>query len=218
MAIDNGSRIKEARVAAGLSQKALAEAVEGVTATDISKAERGIKELSPEQLASIKKVLKMDEEAQAPLTDAEKELLELYRSADDGRQQIVMFMLQGGKLDPTFIAMLPELIKGIDSAELLTSAKEFLLGANVGELLGYLNNFIDFKKVGNSIGQFRNQFGSTEQTVPADDAAVGNCAPWGGKGFSTSLLAFTYFYSSSIYILLLSFYFWLCRTDIKPNR
>ena len=33
-----------------------------------------------------------------------------------------------------------------------------------------------------------------------------------------SLLTFTLIYSLSIYILLLSFYFWLVRTDIKPEE
>ena len=45
--------IKEARNAAGMSQKELAAAVPGVSATDISKAERGLIELSPEQLQAI---------------------------------------------------------------------------------------------------------------------------------------------------------------------
>ena len=38
------------------------------------------------------------------------------------------------------------------------------------------------------------------------------------KAGAGSLLAFTYFYSMSIYILLLSFYFWQIRTDIKPEK
>ena len=40
MAKQDGAKIKEARAAAGLSQKALAEKAGCVTATDISKAER----------------------------------------------------------------------------------------------------------------------------------------------------------------------------------
>ena len=46
---EDGIRLKEARTAAGLSQAALAEAA-GVSAAAISKAERGIKELTAEQL------------------------------------------------------------------------------------------------------------------------------------------------------------------------
>lgn len=50
-----GALIKEARTAAGLSQAALAELVEGVSASDISKAERGEKELSAAALKAIAK-------------------------------------------------------------------------------------------------------------------------------------------------------------------
>ena len=39
-----------------------------------------------------------------------------------------------------------------------------------------------------------------------------------GKEVPGSFLAFTYFYSVTIYIMLLSFYFWLWRTDIKPEK
>ena len=50
-----GALIKEARTAAGLSQAALAELVDGVSASDISKAERGEKELSAAALKAIAK-------------------------------------------------------------------------------------------------------------------------------------------------------------------
>ena len=232
MIIESGTRIKEARKAAGMSQESLAKATEGVTVKDISGAERGIKELTPEKLDAIAKTLDVAPEsllaaevetsaeltaAETELTAAEKELLELYRGADANRQRMVMLLLKGEKLDPDFIAALPELIKGIDLSELLSSAKDFLLGANIGELLGYVNNFVDLKKIGGSIGQLKSQFGNNKQPTPEGDAAADACIPQGGKEISTPLLAFTYFYSSSIYILLLSFYFWLWRTDIKPE-
>ena len=51
-----GTLIKEARVSAGMTQKELAEAVDGVSASSISKAERGVKELTPEQLQKIAEV------------------------------------------------------------------------------------------------------------------------------------------------------------------
>ncbi len=35
---------------------------------------------------------------------------------------------------------------------------------------------------------------------------------------SVPLLAFTFFYSVAIYILMLSFYFWQWRKDIKPKK
>ena len=50
-----GTLIKEARSKAGLSQTALAAMVEGVSASDIGKAERGEKQLSQEALRAIAK-------------------------------------------------------------------------------------------------------------------------------------------------------------------
>ena len=52
-----GTLIKEARTAAGLSQTALAEKVDGVSASDIGKAERGEKELTQAQLKAVAKAL-----------------------------------------------------------------------------------------------------------------------------------------------------------------
>ena len=51
-----GELIKEARTAAGFTQTALAAKIKGVTAADISKAERGEKELTKEQLKTIAKL------------------------------------------------------------------------------------------------------------------------------------------------------------------
>ena len=51
-----GDLIKEARTSAGLTQTALAGKIKGLTASDISKAERGEKELTKEQLKSIAKI------------------------------------------------------------------------------------------------------------------------------------------------------------------
>ncbi|MBO6052635.1 MAG: helix-turn-helix transcriptional regulator [Clostridia bacterium] len=51
-----GDLIKEARTDAGLTQTALAGKIKGLTASDISKAERGEKELTKDQLKSIAKI------------------------------------------------------------------------------------------------------------------------------------------------------------------
>lgn len=56
MAVKNvGTLIREARMAKGLSQEKLASGIDGLTASDISKAERGDKELSQAQLRAIAK-------------------------------------------------------------------------------------------------------------------------------------------------------------------
>ena len=62
-----GELIKEARTNAGLSQTALAGQVDGVTASDIGKAERGEKELSQ---AALKQIAKATGVTQKSLLDA----------------------------------------------------------------------------------------------------------------------------------------------------
>lgn len=51
-----GAQIKKARLDAGLTQEKLAQKVGGVTAQDISKAERGVLELETETIKKIAKV------------------------------------------------------------------------------------------------------------------------------------------------------------------
>ncbi len=36
--------------------------------------------------------------------------------------------------------------------------------------------------------------------------------------FSSSFFAFTFFYAIVFYLSAISFYFWLARTDIKPEK
>ena len=99
MAKQDGAKIKEARAAAGLSQKELAEKAGCVTATDISKAERDLKELTPEQLEAVAQALGVTQESltDAPpvLSDAEIELLNLYKSADPDTQNAAAAVLKG---------------------------------------------------------------------------------------------------------------------------
>ena len=69
MANKVGALIKEARTGAGLTQEQLAKKVDGVTASDISKAERGEKELTQTQLKMIAKATGV---TQASLLNAAK--------------------------------------------------------------------------------------------------------------------------------------------------
>ena len=69
MANKVGALIREARTGAGLTQEQLAKKVDGVTASDISKAERGEKELTQTQLKQIAKATGM---TQASLLNAAK--------------------------------------------------------------------------------------------------------------------------------------------------
>lgn len=118
MAKKVGELIRKARTDAGLTQEKLAKKVDGVTASDISKAERGEKELSQ---AALKQIAKATGVTQASLLDAakssgktssasgkktssgtsvkvtaaEKKLLELYRKADTDTKKEAIRVLSG---------------------------------------------------------------------------------------------------------------------------
>ena len=64
-----GTLIKEARVDAGLTQEQLARKISGLSASDISQAERGLADLTQEQL---KKIAKVTGVTQASLLNAAK--------------------------------------------------------------------------------------------------------------------------------------------------
>ena len=70
MAKKLGTLLKEARTGAGLTQEALAKKVDGVSASDISKAERNEKELTQTQLKQIAKACGV---TQSSLLNAGKE-------------------------------------------------------------------------------------------------------------------------------------------------
>lgn len=112
-----GNLIKEARTEAGFTQEQLARKISGLSATDISEAERGLKDLTQEQL---KKIAKATGVTQASLLDAargtgktssstasktsmkvtatEKRLVELYREADSDTKKSVLSLLRGNSI------------------------------------------------------------------------------------------------------------------------
>lgn len=109
-----GALIKEARTAAGLTQEKLARLVDGLSASDLGKAERDEKELTKEQLKSIAKATGVTQKSlleaaeggtSSPkstakssdfaLTAAEKKLVELYRKADAATKKKVVNLLKG---------------------------------------------------------------------------------------------------------------------------
>ena len=108
-----GTLIKEARTEAGLTQEQLARKISGLSAADISAAERHQKDLTQEQL---KKIAKATGVTQASLLNAakgtsakkttssktsmqvtatEKRLVQLYRDADSDTKKKVMNLLKG---------------------------------------------------------------------------------------------------------------------------
>ena len=114
-----GTLIREARTEAGLTQAQLAKEVAGLTASDISKAERGEKDLTQAQLKAIAKATGVSQASllNAPkggsasstststsssgnsvkVTAAEKKLLTLYRKADDKTKEAVLKLLEEEK-------------------------------------------------------------------------------------------------------------------------
>ena len=123
-----GDLIKEARTNAGLTQEALAKKIKGVSASDISKAERGEMELTQAVLKEIAKITGVTQKSllEAPkgatkktssssskktsssstkktekleLTSTEKSLVKYYRAADSNTKKAAMALLKGEKPD-----------------------------------------------------------------------------------------------------------------------
>lgn len=115
MGTNTGARIRQARTGAKLTQAALGEAI-GLSAAEISKAERGELQLSQAKLKAIAKatgvtqasLLSGDREATATsksegstvkLSAAEKKLVKLFRSATDEQKSDALRILNGEKTE-----------------------------------------------------------------------------------------------------------------------
>ena len=193
MSIQIGSLIKEARTSAGLSQKALAEKVEGLSASTLGKAERGEAELTPEQLKAIAEATGIAPETlitgapeAKPLTD--EEVLGLFKAADPSMQQAAVSLLKGEQPQaPNPMAMIMKMLQN-------------------GDVMNKLKGFMS-SDTGKSIMKgAKNIFGGENNNERY------------GRSMSVPLMAFTFFYTISHYVMLLSFYFWLWRKDIKPEK
>ena len=119
MAKKVGTLIKEARTNAGLTQEQLARKVKGLSASDISKAERGEKELTQAALKEIAKATVVTQKSlldaakgsgttkkkssssaakkSMQLTAAERKLVEAYRDADSDTKKAALAFLKGEK-------------------------------------------------------------------------------------------------------------------------
>ena len=139
-----GELIKEARTNAGLSQEALARKIDGLSASDVGKVERGEKDLSQALLKEIAKATGVTQKSllEAPknisaktssaktsaakkttaakkdadtLTAAEKKLVELYRAADADTKKTAVAILKGEKPEDTgVLSSLLNLVGGSD--------------------------------------------------------------------------------------------------------
>ena len=108
-----GTLIKEARTEAGLTQEQLARRIAGLSASDISQAERHQKNLTQEQLKQIAKITGVtqasllnaarDTSAKKPagakssmqVTATERRLVELYRKATTEERKDALKALKG---------------------------------------------------------------------------------------------------------------------------
>lgn len=114
-----GTLIKEARTNAGMTQEQLARRIAGVSASDISLAERGKIDLTQAQLKQIAKVTGVTQasllnaakstkkttstkkstssssKVSIKVTATEKRLVELYRAADSDTRKAAMKVLRG---------------------------------------------------------------------------------------------------------------------------
>ena len=109
-----GNLIKEARTEAGLTQEQLARRIAGVSASDISQAERGLKDLTQEQLKQIARITGVTQaslleaakgskkttsspaaKTSMRVTATEKRLVELYREADSKTKKAALKLLRG---------------------------------------------------------------------------------------------------------------------------
>ena len=108
-----GTLIKEARTEAGLTQEQLARRISGLSANDISLAERHQKNLTQDQLKQIAKITgvtqaslleaakgssgskKTASKSSMQVTAAERKLVELYRAADPDTRKDALKVLKG---------------------------------------------------------------------------------------------------------------------------
>ena len=156
MASKVGKLIKEARTNAEMTQEQLARKISGLSASDISKAERGEKELTQEQLKKIAKVTGVTQKSlldaakgtatkktttktaekkpKTPtnagitmrVTSTEKKLIEYYRLADSDTKKAATRVLKGESND-----LMTSILGGKDTNDVAD-----LLGEAIGSLLG----------------------------------------------------------------------------------
>lgn len=137
-----GQLIKEARTDAGMTQTELARKVKGVTANDISKAERGEKMVSQESLKLIAKATgvtqkslldaykadgwgnsssssssssskKSSSKSKIEVTSAEKKLVEYYRAADTKTKKAAVKLLKGEKDNSIFDTIIDNAVSAL---------------------------------------------------------------------------------------------------------
>ena len=141
-----GNLIKEARTDAGLTQEQLARKISGLSASEISAAERGVGDLTQEQLKKIAKITGVTQasllnaakgstskkssssaaKSSMQVTATERKLVEAYRKASAAEKKAAMEALKGtGSLaEELFEAVLDS----VDTEKILESVLDGVLG------------------------------------------------------------------------------------------
>ena len=240
MANVSGTLLKKARLAADLTQKELADAVEGISPQDISKAERGIADLTPEQLNAVADVLgttaeelTASEDTGASAEDTLSDIVPEYpqeeaataeeSEACDGIEQKTSD--EPGTVPEAEDKTIIDLYRAADPARqkaaisVLKGEKQVcpdIMSMFAGMMSG-MNSGDLMKKMNTFINSETGKSIMNTVKSMAANAASAKGEP-NEKAIFASLPTFTYLYSVTIYTLFLSFYFWQIRTDIKPEK
>ena len=141
-----GNLIKEARTEAGLTQEQLARKIAGLSTSEISAAERGVGDLTQDQLKKIAKATGVTQasllnaakgsssssskkstasKSSMQVTAAEKKLVELYRKADTKTKKEVLNLLKGE--ESLADGLLETLLDNVDTEKILDSILDSVL-------------------------------------------------------------------------------------------
>lgn len=139
-----GNLIKEARTEAGLTQEQLARKISGLSASDISAAERGVGDLTQEQLKKIAKITGVTQtslleaakgsskkssstasKSSMQVTAAERKLVEAYRKASAEDKKAALKVLKGE--DSLAEGIFETLLDNVDTDKILDTVLDSVL-------------------------------------------------------------------------------------------
>ena len=139
-----GTLIKEVRTEAGLTQEQLARKISGLSAADISEAERGLRDLTQEQLKKIAKATGVTQssllnaakgsskstssasKSSMQVTATERKLVELYRKASSDDKKAALKVLKGE--DSLAEGILETFLDSVDTDKLVDAMLDSVLG------------------------------------------------------------------------------------------
>ena len=140
-----GNLIKEARTDAGLTQEQLARKISGLSAAEISAAERGVGDLTQEQLKKIAKITGVTQtslleaargsskkttstaaKSSMQVTAAERRLVEAFRKASADDKKAALKILKGE--DSLTEDILETMLDSVDTDKIMDAVLDSMLG------------------------------------------------------------------------------------------